>query len=176
MMLNVEESSTKKTGDNDQRPQIVLTMYSTQHALLQSFRQIYLTAQGLALVAVSILIARAEIAFWQVLCLTVCGMLICVIWSCQCCQRFRAWQFFRGYLHKLESSPVLSVNPLEEYKNEFRGAGYCKQITMLEALGYKRRLCHPCRWSPAFLIDIVLPLFFLIIWIFILLAALPKAT
>ena len=175
-MLNVEESSTKKTGDNDQRPQIVHTLYSTQHALLQSFRQVYLTAQGLALVAASILIARAEIAFCQVLCLTVCGMLICVIWSWQCCQRFRAWHFFRGYLHKLESSPVLSVNPLEEYKNEFRGARYCRQITILEDLGYERIFWPPRRWSPAFFIDIVLPLFFLTIWIFILLAALPKAT
>ncbi len=174
-MPNSEEISKGEPGDNDQRPQIVLTMYSTQHALLQSFRQIYLTAQGLVLVAASILIARAEVAFCPVLGLIVFGMLICVIWSGQCCQRGRTWKFFRQYLRKLENEPSLSVKPLEEYE-EFRGACRCKQITMLKGLGYKRRRWPPCRWSPAFFIDIVLPLFFLIIWIFILWAALPKAT
>jgi hypothetical protein len=151
-------------------------MYSTQHALLQSFRQVYLTAQGLVLVAASILIALGKVAFPLVRVLIVFGMSICVIWSWQCCQRARSWRFFRGYLRKLEDEPALSVKPLEEYERKFRGAHYCRQITMLEDLGYQRRCWPPRRWSPAFFIDIVLPLFFLIMWVFILCAALSKAT
>jgi len=168
MMPNSEGRSTEKPRNNDQRLQIVLTMYSTQHALLQSFRQVYLTAQGLALVAASILIALGTGKFPPVLVLGVFGMSICVIWSWQCCQRGRTWKFFREYLRKLENEPSLSVKPLEEYE-EFRGACRCRQITMLKGLGYQRRRWPPRRWSPAVFIDIILPLFFLIMWGFILL-------
>lgn len=147
-------------------------MYSTQHALLQSFRQVYLTAQGLVLVAASILISFGGVAFPPVLDLVVFGMSICVIWSWQCCQRARSWRFFRRYPCKLENEPALSVKPLEEYERKFRGAHYCRQITMLEDLGYQRRCWPPRRWSPAVFIDIVLPLFFLVMWGFILWVAL----
>jgi hypothetical protein len=174
MMTSSEERSKEKSREDDQRPQIVLTMYSTQHILLQSFRQVYLTAQGLLLVAASILIALGRGAGPLVLGLIVCGMSICVIWSGQCCQRGRTWKFFRGYLHKLEDEPSLSVKPLKEYK-KFRGARYCRQVTTLEDLGCSRIFWPPWRWSPAVFIDIVLPLFFLIMWGFILWAALsPK--
>ena len=174
MMPNSEGRSTEKTRDNDQRLQIVLTMYSTQHALLQSFRQVYLTAQGLVLVAASILIALGSGEFPLVLVLGVFGMSICAIWSWQCCQRGRTWKFFRKYLRKLEAEPSLSVKPLEEYER-FRGARYCRQITILEDLGYQRIFWPPRRWRPAVFIDIALPLFFLTMWGFILWVALsPK--
>jgi len=161
---------------DDQRPQIVHTMYSTQHALLQSFRQIYFAAQGLVLVAVSILISFREFTPWLVFVLAGFGMIICVIWSWQCSQRARSWKFFRGYLRKLEDKPALSVKPLKEYEQEFRGALRSRQNTMLKDLGFQRRRWPLRRLSPAFFIDIVLPLFFLIMWGCILYAALAKAT
>jgi len=169
MMSSYEGRFKARPRQDDQRPQIVHTMYSTQHALLQSFRQIYFAAQGLVLVATSILIACDRVAPRLVFVLAGFGMIICVIWSWQCCQRARSWKFFRGYLRKLEDKPALSVKPLTEYEQEFRGAHYCRQITMLEDLGYQRRRWPPYRWSPAVFIDIILPLFFLLMWIFILL-------
>jgi len=54
---------------------------------------------------------------------------------------------------------------LAEYEDGFRGAEYYRQRTISEDLGCKRRCC-PLRWSPALVVDMVVPLFgFSGVWI-----------
>jgi hypothetical protein len=159
----------------DERLQIVLSMYEVQHSLLQSFRQIYLTAEAFLLAATVFLLGSSLSSPALTYALAAFGMALCLVWSWQCCQRGRTWRYFRGMMRKYENdepnSQPLPDKVLAEYEERFRGVGYCRQRTILEDLGSKRQCC-PLRWSPAVVIDVLVPLVgFLGVWIALLVLA-----
>jgi hypothetical protein len=155
----------------NERLQIVLSMYEVQHSLLQSFRQIYLTAEVFLLAATVFLLGSPLSSPALTYALVAFGMALCPVWSWQCCQRGRTWRYFRGIMREYEETESLPDKVLAEYEDRFRGMGYCRQRTILEDLGRKRQRC-PLRWSPAVVIDVLVPLVgFMGVWIALLVLA-----
>lgn len=150
----------------DQRLQIALSMYEVQHSLLQSYRQIYLTAEAFLLAAAAFLRSASSssaLAYGPI----VLGIVLCAVWWGQCRQRRRSWRWFRAIIRKYEETGSLPESVLAEYEDRFRGVGYCRQRIILANLGRRHRWC-PLRWSPAVVIDTVVPFGFLGIWITLL--------
>lgn len=156
-----------------ERLQIALSMYEVQHSLLQSFRQIYLTAEAF-LLAAAVFVLRSDPSLPTLTyTLITFGIVLCPVWSWQCCQRGRTWRYFRGIMRRYEETGSLPDTVLAEYEDEFRGMGYCRQCVILADLGRERRRC-PLKWSPAFIIDVLVPLVgFLGVWVSLLVLAFP---
>jgi hypothetical protein len=151
------------TIPSEERLQIALSLYEVQHMLLQSYRQIYLTVEAFLLAAAAILRTVPATSGLQIGPI-ILGIGLCIVWWGQCCQRRRSWRWFRGIIRRYEESGSLPESILGEYADRFRGVGWRRQRAILVRLGSKRRWC-PLRWSPALIIDNVIPLVFFGVWI-----------